>query len=306
MAWSAEGDLLYTVGDFMQDGTDGRPNYAQMTDNDYGKVLKIDSDGTAEIFSSGHRNGEGLFVTGEGTIWETEHGPTGGDELNLLMEGANYGWADVSYGTETGVLIWGLTDVSQNHGSYEEPRFTWIPSVGISHLIELGGKQFPAWEGDLLAASLAAQSLFRIRVRDGRVVYVERIVIGGRIRDLIEDSEGRILLWMDDAYLVTIENGGNDRTGEIVFAQCASCHESAGRDDAIGPDLRGLYGRWAGTVPGYDYSPAFEGIELRWSPETLGRFLENPSAMVPGTRMQVPGLPLSDREAVIEFLRRYE
>ncbi|MEX1258231.1 MAG: PQQ-dependent sugar dehydrogenase [Gemmatimonadota bacterium] len=306
MAWASDGSLLYSVGDFFHDGLNGLPSFAQKLDNDYGKVLRIHPLGDVETVSVGHRNPEGLLVTRDGTIWETEHGPAGGDELNLVLPGANYGWPLVTYGTEPGVLSWGLSDLSRNHGPYEEPRYSWVPAVGISNLIELGGEQFPGWEGDLLAASLNGQSLFRIRIREGRVIYMERIVIGGRLRDLLEDPEGRILVWTDESVLVTIANGGNDRTGEILFAQCASCHASAWRAEAIGPELRGVFGRWAGTVPGYDYSRAFEGIELRWSPETLDRFLENPSAMVPGTRMQVPGLPPSDREAVIEFLRRYE
>jgi cytochrome c2 len=230
----------------------------------------------------------------------------GGDELNVILPGRNYGWPTVTYGTEPGVRSWGTDSIQRNHGEYEEPRTSWIPSVGISNLIEVGGRQFPGWEGDLLVASLNGASLFRVRQRDGNVAYVERIYVGGRLRDLLEDPTGRIVVLKDDGVVVTISNGGDDRTGEVVFGGCATCHAPQGGGPALGPDLRGLFGRLAGRQPGFDYSPAFRALQMPWSPERLDAFLADPTGFVPGTRMVVPPLSESDREAVIDFLWGYD
>ena len=142
-------------------------------------------------------------------MWATEHGPRGGDELNRLSAGRNYGWPLVTYGTEDGTVVWPLAEDRRDHGRYEEPDFVWVPSVGISNLIELGPRQFPAWRGDLLVGSLGGASLFRIRLKDNRVVYAEPIRIGLRVRDLTEDTEGRILLWTDEGEILSLVNAAS-------------------------------------------------------------------------------------------------
>jgi cytochrome c2 len=306
MAWGRDQVLLYSVGDLSVVGPDGRARFPQESDNDYGKILAIDPEGRASPYSLGMRNPEGLLVARDGTIWETEHGPTGGDELNLIVAGGNYGWPRVSYGAEVGARSRGISGATMDHGGYEEPAFSWLPSIGVSNLIEVGGAEFPEWEGDLLVASLNGQSLFRIRVREGRVAYTERIQLGGRLRDLAQDSRGRILVWRDDATLVVIANAGADRTGEAVFSSCRTCHESVDGQPALGPDLRNLYGREAGSLPTFQYSEALSSQDLRWSPETLDLFLANPAGYIPGTRMDVPAIPEEDRAAVTDYLWVYQ
>lgn len=305
MAWAPDGRLLLTTGDFLQDGREGSADrYPQLFDNDYGKILAIDRAGRIEPFSIGHRNPEGLLITREGTVWSTEHGPTGGDELNRVRPGGNYGWPMVSYGTE--VAGQASPFGSQELGDYEAPTFSWVPSVGVSNLIEVQGDQFPEWEGDLLIASLNGRSLFRTRVLDGRVVLIEPIHLGDRLRDLALDPTGRVVVWTDRSEVIVLENAGDARTGEIVFSGCATCHEAERGTSATAPDLRGVLGRAAGSLEGYDYSNAMRSSAIQWTPETLDAFLENPTAVVPGNEMPFDALDESDRRAVIEFLRGYE
>ncbi|WP_300514450.1 PQQ-dependent sugar dehydrogenase [Aliiroseovarius sp.] len=104
LAWAPDGDLLLTLGDTGFSGLDGSKPYAQTEeDNSYGKIWQIDPEaGTARIVSIGHRNPQGLVVTQEGRIWSSEHGPQGGDEINLIRKGSNYGWPLVTYGTNYG------------------------------------------------------------------------------------------------------------------------------------------------------------------------------------------------------------
>ena len=305
MAWAADGVLLFSVGDLSVVGLDGRAEYPQALDSDYGKIIALDPDGRASIYSSGLRNPEGLLITRDGTIWETEHGPTGGDELNIVVAGGDYGWPRVSYGAAPGARSRGSTGASSTHGPYVEPVFSWLPSVGISNLIEVGGEEFPEWAGDLMVASLNGQSLFRIRARERRVLYAERLQVGGRLRDLVQDSRGRVLVWRDDSTLLVISNAGTDRTGEVVFSACATCHEPVGGQPPLGPDLRSLYGKRAGTNPAFEYSEAFANLDFRWSPERLDAFLTNPVGYVPGTRMDIPGLSEEDRVAVTDYLWGY-
>ena len=176
--------------------------------------MRIDlTSGAAEIVAAGLRNPQGLARDAEGNLWETEHGPHGGDELNLLQPGLDYGWPHVTYGLQYRNLNWPFSESQSRHDGYEEPIFTWIPSIAISNLIVVDSQQFPLWQNDLLIASLREQSLFRARIVDGRVSHVEPIKIGLRIRDIAQLPDGRIALWTD----------GN----EVTFLQRASfyCHE---------------------------------------------------------------------------------
>ena len=305
MAWAPAGALLFSVGDLGVMGPDGRAAYPQALDNDYGKILALDPEGRASIYSSGLRNPQGLLIARDGTIWETEHGPTGGDELNIVVSGADYGWPRVSYGAEPGARSRGSTGASSTHGAYVEPVFSWLPSVGVSNLIELEGEEFPEWAGDLMVASLNGQSLFRIRARERRVLYAERLQVGGRLRDLVQDSRGRVLVWRDDTTLLVIANAGADRTGEVVFSACATCHEPVGGQPALAPDLRSLYGKRAGSNPAFEFSDAFANLDFVWSPERLDTFLANPVGYVPGTQMDIPGLSEEDRAAVTDYLWGY-
>lgn len=209
----SDNEILLSVGRF---GTDGGPDWRmvadylkgpQSLDNSYGKTILIDVDKcTSRIYTIGHRNPEGMTVAPDGTVWLTEHGPRGGDELNRIVEGHNYGWPFVSYGTQYGSSkIWSANPRQAHHEGFENPVYAWVPSIGISQLTVMGAKAFPQWEGDLLVSSLGAESLFRVHLAEGRAVVVEPIPIGYRIRDLAELSNGVIALKTDDDFLVFLE-----------------------------------------------------------------------------------------------------
>jgi len=196
-------DLYLTAGDYNQDNVFMRSRLeAQDPDSDFGKILKIDLRTNAKTrVSLGHRNPQGLAVTAAGALYSTEHGPEGGDELNLIVAGKNYGWPIATYGTHYGTYGWPNSTVAESH-PFEPPVFAWVPSIGVSNLIEVAGFH-PAWDGDLLVESLRAQALHRLRRdREGRVVYSEPVPLGHRLRDIGALSDGTLVLWTDDAQVM--------------------------------------------------------------------------------------------------------
>src|SRR5262249_16871898 len=144
----------------------------------------------SQVYSIGHRNPQGLAVGPDGTIWETEHGPQGGDELNRVVEGRNYGWPVVSYGTQYDAMSWSDDPRKTHHEGFEKPIYAWVPSVGTSQLLVVEGRGFAQWAGDLIVSSLVGQTLYRIRLADGRAVVVEPIPVEHSIRDLVELPSG--------------------------------------------------------------------------------------------------------------------
>src|SRR5262249_9730824 len=155
-----------------------------------------------KLVSMGHRNPQGLVVSKTGELFSTEHGPSGGDELNLISEGANYGWPNVTLGTEYNAYNW-KEGLQGRHTGYQLPIFGWVPSIAVSNLIQVD-KFNDRWDGDLLVASLKSLSIFRLRLDGTKVIYSEPIWLGQRIRDVTQISTGTIVLWTDDAQLLFI------------------------------------------------------------------------------------------------------
>lgn len=199
-----ERGILLTVGDHGFDGLEGVDAFPLEPGNNYGKIVLIDEAGTVTPFSIGHRNQQGLAIDGQGRVWSTEHGPEGGDELNLIVEGGNYGWPLASYGAEYGTDNWPFAVNATNHGEYREPAHAFIPSIGISQLIQITSMYLPRWTGDLLISSLQAGRLFRVRLSGDQVIYTESIDLSTRIRDLVEARDGRVVLWNDDGQVATL------------------------------------------------------------------------------------------------------
>jgi cytochrome c2 len=297
--------LLLTVGDFGFDGVDSLEALPQNPTASYGKTITINiNDGRAALFTLGNRNPQGLFIDRSGIIWSTEHGPQGGDELNQLERGKNYGWPYATYGTQYGALSWPLNK-PEAESSYQTPVFSWVPSIGVSNLLTVEGELFPEWRGDLLIGSLRGQTLFRARYRQGHVVYLEPIGIGSRIRDLIEGHDGRIILWTDDDMLISLRpNEGT--SGEAMFEEkCSGCHATQPTGgNTIGPNLRGVFGRRVASLGDYpNYSPALRKSGGKWTEERLDAFLKAPGEAFPGTGMDYGGVAdKGERAAIISFL----
>jgi cytochrome c2 len=240
--------------------------------------------------------------------------------LNLIEQGANYGWPYVTYGTQYGMTRWPLSATQGRHDGYKHPVFAWVPSIGVSNLIQIRGF-LPEWDGDLLVASLIGQTLFRIHYREGRVIVVEPIRIGGLIRDLDQLENGNIVLWLGDTSIVemtpiktdapaieTIVRGLNEPAREqatTAIQTCLQCH-SASSDGGTKstPSLWGIYGRKIASTAFSAYSPALRSKPGSWNAETLDAFLEDTNRFVPGTTMAYPGISSPTiRKVVIEYLK---
>jgi len=319
MIWSAGNSILMTTGDHHFDGWNSEVIAAQDIKSDYGKTLLINLDnGNSTVFTSGHRNAQGLVRAIDGSIWSTEHGPQGGDELNLLVQGKNYGWPLVTYGTEYGTKDWPINSNVTNHQNFQEPAYSWVPSIAVSNLIVLKGDLFQRWRGDFLVASYF-KSLHRVHIRDGRVITLEPIQLrkrNGRIRDLIEDSKGRVVLMFDTGSIAIVEpigsnpntNGGEmtlSMKGEMLFSSCLGCHTTSGSTaHGIGPDLAGIYNKTIASATGYNYSESLKGMPGSWSETNLDSFLANPQSFIVGNKMQIKGISdKDDRTALIHYMK---
>ena len=196
--------LLLSVGDHGSEGLDDMKAFAQMPDVSYGKIVMLDGTGAAVPFSVGHRNPQGLLVDDQGRVWSTEHGPQGGDELNRIVRGGNYGWPLATYGSKYGGDAWPLAANPRDHGGFQEPALAFVPSVGVSQLLQVSSTYLPQWAGDLLLASLQERLLLRVRTTNDEVVYTERIDLDMRVRDIAEGEDGRIVLWTDDGQVASL------------------------------------------------------------------------------------------------------
>ncbi len=203
LAFTTDGALLLSVGDHGRDGLRAAA-LSQDTLSPYGKVHRLSLDGTTRVYSRGHRNVQGIALSATGEVWSVEHGPQGGDELNLLRDGANYGWPYETYGTDYGHPTWPPAANRPPDAVFEAPAHAFVPSVAPSALLALRGDRWGAWRGDLIIATLRGRSLLRVRVEGDRVRYVESIALGMRIRDAVQHGDGTILLWTEDGDVLAL------------------------------------------------------------------------------------------------------
>src|SRR5687767_11467833 len=213
IAFDRNGYLFLTLGDRQvppEGKLDARP--AQDLSNHHGKIVRLHDDGRVpsdnpfvnragarpEIWSYGHRNVQGLAIHPEtGDIWTNEHGPQGGDELNRVQPGRNYGWPVIGFGVnyQAGLAIHAGT----HREGMEQPAHVWVPSIGISGLLIYTGTRFPEWRGNLFVGGMARQRLARLTVEGQRVISEETLAPQmGRVRDVRQGPDGDIYLVTDN------------------------------------------------------------------------------------------------------------
>lgn len=198
-------------------GERGREEFAQDLTRPNGKIYRVFDDGSIpkdnpfvgqenvyqQIWSYGHRNPQGLTFDLESNLWDTEHGPRGGDELNLIERGRNYGWNLVSFGINySGTPYktpWLLDDEAAKKANIAMPAMRWMPSVGVCGLEVVRDGPFVKWKGNLLAGGLSGQSVDRIVVSKGAFVKREEVLVRqGRVRDVAVSPDGFIYVVLND------------------------------------------------------------------------------------------------------------
>jgi hypothetical protein len=205
IAFGPDNALYVSFGDQLLDGVNRAFVSPQAEDSCFGKILRIDPRTRGvEEYARGVRNPQGLAFDSTGRLWESEHGPRGGDELNLIRRGDNYGLPYNTFGTSIdGKRFWPMSIEQGRHEQYTPPVYSWLPSIGPSALLQVGAIPVE-WSGDLLLGSLKNGSLHRLRIVDERVVLEERIVIGERIRDMVQLSDGTLVLWTDAPRIIEL------------------------------------------------------------------------------------------------------
>ena len=208
IAQAGDGNLFVTLGDHFS-----ARDEAQNLGNHIGKLIRITPDGSApadnpfvgrdgakpEIWSYGHRNEQGLAINpATGDVWETEHGPRGGDEVNIASKGKNYGWPVIGYGIDySGAKI---HEAAAKDGM-EQPLKYWVPSIAPSGLAFYSAKLFPKWTGSLFTGALAGKMLVRLQLNGTTVVSEERLLqnLNERIRDVRQGPDGALWLLTDSS-----------------------------------------------------------------------------------------------------------
>jgi aldose sugar dehydrogenase len=201
-------NLFLTTGDHFT-----TRDQAQNLGNDLGKIIRVRPDGSVppdnpfvgragakpEIWSYGHRNAQGLVLDpATGKLWEHEHGPRGGDEVNIIEKGKNYGWPVIGYGIDySGAKI----HESTHKPGMEQPLKYWVPSIAPSGMAFYTGDLFPAWRGSLFLGALAGQLLVRLELDGDKVVKEERLLqqLRERIRDVRQGPDGALWLATDSS-----------------------------------------------------------------------------------------------------------
>ncbi len=212
LVFNRDGTLFVTLGDRQQSLTGD--TYPQRLDNHIGKVVRINPDGSVpgdnpfvgvagalpEIWSYGHRNIQGadLHPT-TGALWTGEHGPQGGDEINLTEPGKNYGWPVITYGEQYGG---GTIGIGTHQEGMEQPVHYWTPSIANAGMVFYTGDRFHDWQHNLLTTGLRSRILSRKVLEDNEVVHEERLFaaeIGQRLRHIVQGPDGLLYLLTDEA-----------------------------------------------------------------------------------------------------------
>lgn len=209
LVFAPDGKLFVTLGE--RSILAGRMQSQDLASH-FGKIVRINRDGSVpadnplvktpgarpEIWTRGNRNVQAAALDSSGRLWEVEHGPQGGDELNLIKPGLDYGWPTITYGEEYSGKPIGKA-ITRAPGM-EQPVYYWDPVIGPSGMVIYSGKLIPEWRGNFLVGGLAAASLVRLVMKDDKVVGEERLLgdRSERIRDVVEGPDGALWLLTDD------------------------------------------------------------------------------------------------------------
>ncbi|MCC5795831.1 MAG: PQQ-dependent sugar dehydrogenase [Methylophaga sp.] len=214
ISFDNDGHVFFSIGDR------GKRHEAQDTSNHIGTILRVRLDGSIpednpfvgrddalpEIWSYGHRNPQGVFFNQEtGLLWSIEHGPRGGDEINLIEPGLNYGWPVITYGKEYFAPI-AIGEGTEKEGM-EQPVKEFTPSTAPGALIQYQGTAFSEWQGDLLSAAMALQHLNRVVLNDNNQAVEEHRYLndlGKRMRSLVESPEGWLYIGTDSGEILRV------------------------------------------------------------------------------------------------------
>lgn len=214
IVWGPDDKLYFTIGEGSR-----YKERAQVMSTSFGAVVRLNPDGSIpednpgfgegglpELYTKGHRNPQGLvYDAGRDILWEHEHGPRGGDEINIIEAGANYGWPVASYGIDyNGAKI---TPFTEYEGT-KQPFKYWTPSIAPSGLDIYRGDVFTDWDGDLLVGAMAGTALHRVIMDGNEEVGEERYLVGERIRDVAAGPDGAIY--------VTTEDRGGEPVGKVL------------------------------------------------------------------------------------------
>jgi glucose/arabinose dehydrogenase len=212
LVFDRAGFLYVTVGDRQAPPSGNLEAHpAQDISNHHGTINRLHDDGRVptdnpfvgragarpEIWSYGHRNLQGLMIHPEtGELWATEHGPQGGDELNLIQKGHNYGWPVIGFGTNYGAGA--PIHATTSREGMDQPVHFWVPSIATTAVMVYTGDRFPGWKGSVFVGGMAGQQLARLTLDGHQVVNEETLVRGrGRIRDVKQGPDGLIYLAID-------------------------------------------------------------------------------------------------------------
>lgn len=209
LVWGEDGTLFVTLGERYSE-----KDKSQTLDNHQGKVVRINADGSVpndnpfvktpgalpEIWSYGHRNVQGAAINPQTKkLWTGEHGPQGGDELNIDEAGKNYGWPVITYGENYGG---GKIGEGTHKQGMEQPVYKWVPSIATAGFIFYTGNKFPQWKNNILLASLKEQTVVRLVLEGDNIVKEERLLkneLGQRYRSILQGPDGLLYLVTDES-----------------------------------------------------------------------------------------------------------
>ena len=307
IVYDSKGFLFVSIGDY---GVSSE--LVEKNDPYLGSIVKIDlKTGAIKRVSKGHRNPQGLALLSSGELISTEQGPRGGDELNKIVEGADYGWPHVTYGTQYETYDWPQTDQIGRHDAFTKPAFAWVPSVATTQVLEI--KTFhKRWKSDLLVASLKAGTLYRLRYENEVVRYVEPIWIGPRLRDLVETEDGQIAIWTDSAELLLMSVDQKDLVANArgkpserppTETTCMNCHHVGPTNPShSAPTLSKIMGKQIASDDFANYTSGLRAKTGVWTEERLRTFISQPQAFSPGSTMPPQQMTNFELERVIRYL----